>query len=186
MARYTLAFLVTLTLFGSTRAAHADFTTEVSGENSGKCVDVEGNSTADGANVIQWTCHSGANQQMNFRLVPPTTDTYTVVFQHSGKCLDVAGASLVAGANVQQWTCNNTSAQRFRVEQRGSNFALINVNSGKLSKSKVTLSRTWQISSRATISMPAINASRCPAIRRPARRPVHTSRASGARSSSGP
>jgi hypothetical protein len=38
--------------------------------HSGKCVDVNGSSTADGANVQQWTYLAGANQQ--WRLVPVT------------------------------------------------------------------------------------------------------------------
>ncbi|WP_432872002.1 RICIN domain-containing protein [Microbispora rosea] len=32
-------------------------------QNSGKCPDVASGSTADGANVIQYTCGGGANQQ---------------------------------------------------------------------------------------------------------------------------
>ena len=32
--------------------------------NSEKCVDIEGISTADSANVFQWTCIAGANNQM--------------------------------------------------------------------------------------------------------------------------
>jgi hypothetical protein len=31
--------------------------------NSGKCLDVDGSSAADGADVIQWTCHGGANKK---------------------------------------------------------------------------------------------------------------------------
>ncbi|MGW3230683.1 RICIN domain-containing protein [Kitasatospora sp. NPDC001095] len=55
---------------------HADFanttvtplagpaTHAVTSANSGKCLDVTGASTADGAQVVQWTCGSGrANQE---------------------------------------------------------------------------------------------------------------------------
>ncbi|TWE21350.1 RICIN domain-containing protein [Kitasatospora atroaurantiaca] len=34
---------------------------------SGKCLDVSGNSTADGAKLIQWPCGSGLNQQFERR-----------------------------------------------------------------------------------------------------------------------
>ena len=110
-------------------SAHADFTSAVSAAHSGQCLDVSGAGQADGANVIQWSCHGGANQQLQFRLITPTTDTYTVVFSHSGKCMDIASASTSAGANVQQWTCNGTAAQAFRLVARGADFALVNTNS---------------------------------------------------------
>ena len=34
---------------------------------SGKCLDVSGGSLDDGASIIQWQCHGGANQ--NWRLL---------------------------------------------------------------------------------------------------------------------
>jgi hypothetical protein len=36
---------------------------------SGLCVDVNGGSTADGARLLQWSCHSGTNQQWRFTAV---------------------------------------------------------------------------------------------------------------------
>ena len=113
-------------------SAYANFTSAVSGANSGLCLDVEGAATADRANIIQWTCHGGANQQINFRLVIPTQDTYTLVFAHSNKCVDVDGASTANGANIHQYTCNGTGAQSFRLVQRGANYALVNTNSNKV------------------------------------------------------
>ncbi len=35
-------------------------------ENSGKCMDVSSQSTADGANVQQYSCWGGANQEWSF------------------------------------------------------------------------------------------------------------------------
>jgi hypothetical protein len=32
---------------------------------SGKCMDIYGASTSNGAALIQWTCHGGTNQQFN-------------------------------------------------------------------------------------------------------------------------
>jgi hypothetical protein len=55
-------------------------------ELSGKCLDVSGASTADGAAVIQ------------------------LVAVHSGKCVDVSGVSTTPGALVHQWTCDPASA----------------------------------------------------------------------------
>ena len=110
-------------------SARADFNSAVSAVHSSQCLDVFGASQDDGANVIQWTCHGGANQQLQFRLIVPTTDTYTIEFAHSGKCMDISGASTSPGANVQQWTCNGSGAQAFRLVERGADYALINTSS---------------------------------------------------------
>src|SRR5262245_45510676 len=78
--------------------------------NSGLCLDVAGASTADGANVIQWTCHGGPNQQLRLQgwQGPPEGPQFTflMIAQHSQKCLDVAGASTANRAKVHQWTCH--------------------------------------------------------------------------------
>ncbi|KOV35944.1 hypothetical protein ADK60_07960 [Streptomyces sp. XY431] len=96
---------------------HADFThfgvtplagpatTPLTNTSSGKCLDVSGSSTADGAQVLQWTCGSGkANQE--WTLVPPAGGaTMQLVSANSGKCLDVSGSSTADGALAVQWTC---------------------------------------------------------------------------------
>jgi glycerate-2-kinase len=76
--------------------------------HSGKCLDIQGVSTADGAAVHQWTCHGGTNQQFTLRQV--AADDYQLVAVHSGKCVDVSGISTAAGALVHQWTCDSASA----------------------------------------------------------------------------
>ena len=78
-------------------------------QQTGKCLDINGVSTADGAAVIQWTCHSGTNQQFTLRKVTYAgndSHDYQLVARHSGKCVDVSGVSTAAGARVHQWTCN--------------------------------------------------------------------------------
>jgi hypothetical protein len=79
---------------------------------SGKCLGVNGVSTADGAAVQQWTCGSGANQQFTLRKVTYTgndSHDYQLVARHSGKCVDVAGISTAARVLIHQWTCNPAS-----------------------------------------------------------------------------
>ncbi len=93
--------------------ARADFTSDITGVGSGKCLDVEGNSQSDGANVIQWTCHGGANQSVFFRLVVPTVDTYELAFSHSGRCMTVTGTA--TGANIVQRACTGGTDQQFRL-----------------------------------------------------------------------
>src|SRR5262249_53566071 len=80
-------------------------------KHSGKCLDVAGASTTNGANVQQYTCHSGANQQW---AITEQADGYvTIRSKLSGKCLDVAGGSTSDHANVQQYTCHGGANQRW-------------------------------------------------------------------------
>jgi hypothetical protein len=76
-------------------------------QRSGKCLDVSGASTADGAVVIQWTCGGGTNQM--FTLKPVTalgnSKDYQLAAVHSGKCVDVSGISTEPRAKIHQWTC---------------------------------------------------------------------------------
>ncbi|MFI6930641.1 RICIN domain-containing protein [Streptomyces sp. NPDC050287] len=81
-------------------------------ELSGKCLDVSGASTADGAAVIQYTCNGATNQM--FTLNPVTalgnSKDYQLVAVHSGKCVDVSQISTATGAKIHQWTCDPASA----------------------------------------------------------------------------
>ena len=63
--------------------------------HSGKCLDVEGISLANGAPVIQWGYWGGGNQK--FRLDPVGDGMYRIMIEHTGKCLDVEGISTAKG-----------------------------------------------------------------------------------------
>ncbi len=76
----------------------------------GKCVDVNGSSTADGAKVQLWTCSGGTNQAW-------TRTGQTL--QSLGKCLNVNGGGTADGTIVQLWTCNSSSAQNWAVQPDG-------------------------------------------------------------------
>ena len=80
-------------------------------ELSGLCLDVAGQSTSDGAAVIQFDCHTGLNQQWSFTDVAGGADRLTV--RHSGKVLDVTGAVSTDGALLEQWTSNAGTNQQF-------------------------------------------------------------------------
>jgi type 1 glutamine amidotransferase len=84
---------------------------------SGKCVDVSGNSSADGARIQLWTCHGGANQQW-------TVDGSTL--KALNKCMDAAGTG--DGSAVRLWTCNGSANQRWTAATNGS---LVNAASNK-------------------------------------------------------
>jgi hypothetical protein len=56
----------------------------------------------------------------------------TLVRKGSGKCLDVNNASSSNGTKIQQWGCNGSTAQKFKLEDRGGgNYRLRNSNSNK-------------------------------------------------------
>ncbi|MFF5115152.1 ThuA domain-containing protein [Streptosporangium sp. NPDC000509] len=80
--------------------------------HSSKAADVEGQSTADGARVLQWTAGSGTNQQWRFTAAAGGAFTLTGV--QSGKCLDVNGGSTASGATIIQWTCHTAANQQWK------------------------------------------------------------------------
>ncbi|EOD66318.1 RICIN domain-containing protein [Amycolatopsis vancoresmycina] len=90
-------------------AAGAADTYTVVNQQTGKCLAVDGASTADGAAVVQQTCTDGtASQQFTLRKVTYGGNDprdYQLAARHCGKCVDVSGVSTTAGASVIQWTC---------------------------------------------------------------------------------
>lgn len=93
----------------------------ISGQQSGRCLDIKDWGTADGTPTQLWDCAGGWNQlwqQSNGTIVNPQT----------GKCLDVSGGSTANGARVQLWSCNGTGAQQWTANPNGT---LTNPQSGK-------------------------------------------------------
>ncbi|GLW09451.1 hypothetical protein Misp01_45800 [Microtetraspora sp. NBRC 13810] len=110
----------------------ARFTATLVARHSGRCLDVSGVSTADGAILHQWSCINGQpNQEWTF--VATSNGYYTLRASHSGKCLDVSGVSTADGAPVHQWTClNNQRNQEWRLAQKDNGyFSLVARHSGK-------------------------------------------------------
>jgi beta-glucosidase len=86
----------------------------------GLCLDLAGDSNADGAKVEIYTCNGTNGQQ--WTIEPDGT------IQVDGKCLDVAGGGTTNGTLVDLFTCNGSGAQGW-VPQAGG--ALLNPQSGK-------------------------------------------------------
>jgi type 1 glutamine amidotransferase len=86
---------------------------------TGKCVDVSGAGSADGAKIQLWTCNGGTNQQW-------TVSGSTL--RSLGKCMGVAGGSTANGAQVQLATCTGAGSQNWAA---GANGSLVNSQSGK-------------------------------------------------------
>jgi alpha-galactosidase len=73
------------------------------GEASGRCLDVNQASSANGSQMLIWDCHTGANQQ--FTQSGPELRVL-------GKCLDIP-VSATAGTRVQIWDCNGGTNQQW-------------------------------------------------------------------------
>ncbi|MFE9453939.1 RICIN domain-containing protein [Streptomyces sp. NPDC006739] len=97
--------------------------------NSGQLMDVYQNSTADGANVVQWPGNGGANQQ--WKIVPVSGQLFKIVNRNSGKVLDINSASHSRGAALQQYTDNGGNNQLWYFEPTGGGYLIRNFESGQ-------------------------------------------------------
>ncbi len=74
----------------------------------GKCMDIAGESTRAGAQIILWNCHGKANQKWQF------SSRDELVSGLAGQCADVPGGRLVPGNGLQTWECNRSAAQKWK------------------------------------------------------------------------
>ncbi|MFG2265691.1 arabinofuranosidase catalytic domain-containing protein [Streptomyces sp. NPDC048720] len=75
----------------------------------GRCLDIEGNATANGAKVELWDCNGVGGQKW----VQQTDGS--LLNPQSGRCLDSPGGATANGTRLQIWDCNGSAAQRFRL-----------------------------------------------------------------------
>ncbi|MGP3929443.1 glycoside hydrolase family 27 protein [Nonomuraea sp. KM88] len=87
--------------------------TRVQGVGSGRCLDVNGASQANGTQVVIWDCHQQNNQQW-------TSTTAGELRVYGNKCLDVNNAATADGTSVIIWDCNGQSNQQWRFNTDGS------------------------------------------------------------------
>lgn len=107
----------------------------IGNKNSGKYLDVEGASTADGANIQQYSKAAVDQQQWEFQ--DAGNGYYYIISKKSGKAVGVAGGSTgntADGANVIQWAKVATADdQKWKLEDAGNGyFYIVNKNSGKV------------------------------------------------------
>ncbi|GIP20625.1 cellulase family glycosylhydrolase [Paenibacillus sp. J22TS3] len=103
---------------------------KLTASHSGKNLEVAGGSTADGAQVQQWSDNGRAQQQ--WKVVDVGGGYYKLLAQSSGKALDVEGAYTHDGAKVQQWTDNGQPNQKWKITDVGGGYyKLISQSSGK-------------------------------------------------------
>jgi len=85
--------------------------------NSGKCLDVVNGSSENNAEVVQYTCGTGHNQQWNPQ--DAASGYVNLVARHSGKCLDVVSGSTADNAKVIQYTCGTGTNQQWQLQDAG-------------------------------------------------------------------
>ncbi|MFC5819273.1 pectinesterase family protein [Nonomuraea harbinensis] len=77
--------------------------------SSGKCVNVSGSATGNGALLAQVACVASAGAQQ-FRVVAQN-GAYGLVNVNSGRCVDVPNYSTDTGVQLWQWTCGASGNQ---------------------------------------------------------------------------
>lgn len=98
--------------------------------NSQKALGVNGDSTADGANVLQWTDNGKTSQQ--WVITKEDGDGYKIMNVNANKALDVDNNSVADGGNVLIWRDNGQANQRWFIQSTGDGYYTIeNLNSAK-------------------------------------------------------
>src|SRR4051794_33374890 len=85
---------------------------ELVGGQSGRCLDVTGQSTANGAQAQLWDCSGNANQRWTY-----TSGKQLQVY--GNKCLDASNQGTANGTNVIIWDCNGRANQQWNLNADG-------------------------------------------------------------------
>ncbi|MGI5189946.1 RICIN domain-containing protein [Promicromonospora sp. CA-289599] len=86
--------------------------TQIVGAPSGRCMEVPGSSTSNGAQTQLWDCTGGANQSWTY-----TPNKQLVV--HGNKCLDASGQGTSNGTATVIWDCNGQANQQWNLNPNG-------------------------------------------------------------------
>ncbi|WP_432837297.1 RICIN domain-containing protein [Dactylosporangium sp. CA-092794] len=79
-----------------------------------RCLDVNGASKDNGAQILIWDCNGGANQV--WRLVRDG-DGYRLLSLNSNKCIGIDNGNPAPGAVARQWDCDGSTNQRWQFQQ---------------------------------------------------------------------
>ncbi len=114
----------------SSGAAIANGTYVIEARSSGKVLAVENNSTANGANVVQWEYTGQPNQ--HWQVTSVGDGYYSIRAEHSNAALDIAGPTSADGANIIQNAYMGDQNQRWAFQSAGDNYyGIISQYSGK-------------------------------------------------------
>ncbi|WP_405087891.1 glycoside hydrolase family 27 protein [Microbispora sp. NBC_01389] len=82
------------------------------GVASGRCLDVNGASQSNGAQVLIWDCNGQNNQKW-------ASTSASELRVYGNKCLDVNNAGTADGSSVIIWDCNGQNNQKWRLNSDG-------------------------------------------------------------------
>ncbi|MCI0690000.1 MAG: RICIN domain-containing protein, partial [Sporichthyaceae bacterium] len=85
------------------------------GWGSGRCLTVEGNSSANGARIIIYDCATASNFLWSYTAAKELRVTTGGVV----KCLDAAGSGTGDGTDIQSYACNGSMAQKWTLRSDG-------------------------------------------------------------------
>lgn len=123
-------FEIVVTGNGNTGSSIANGIYKFVNNGTGKVLDVQSASTANGGNVQLWSDTGAANQR--WQVTSVNNGQYRIEAIHSGLALDVTGASAANGVNIQQWAYGGGTNQRWLIEPvSNGNYRVISVHSGK-------------------------------------------------------
>ncbi|MEU4215762.1 arabinofuranosidase catalytic domain-containing protein [Actinoplanes sp. NPDC026623] len=105
---------------GAASAAVVGTPTRITGAQSGRCLDIPGSSTANGAQAQLNDCTGAANQSWTYT----STQQLTV---YGNKCLDASGRGTSNGTAVVIWDCNGQTNQQWTINGDGT---IVGVQSG--------------------------------------------------------
>jgi hypothetical protein len=109
----------------------AGFSSTMVNKGGGLCMDENDWTTVSAAQLQQYTCNSGTNQQFTFAATSSGSSTYFIHPMTPDYCLDVSGASSASGAAIDQYPCNYNSNEQFTLSVvSGDVYQVVAKNSG--------------------------------------------------------
>ncbi|MGM0452350.1 MAG: alpha/beta fold hydrolase [Thermodesulfobacteriota bacterium] len=123
----------------------ADGYYKITARHSGKALDVQYGSTANGADIIQYSENGGDNQIWLLQY-DPDADAYLVMAKHSEKCLDVRYGATSNGTDACQWDWNDQENQKWEIDDLGDGYYKLTArHSGK--SLEVSAGSYWNVAS---------------------------------------
>jgi poly(3-hydroxybutyrate) depolymerase len=86
--------------------------TMIVGQQSGRCLDINGGSMTNGIQAQLWDCNGGSNQRWTY-----TSSKQLMVY--GNKCLDAYGKGTSNGTAVVIWDCNGGTNQQWNINSNG-------------------------------------------------------------------
>ncbi len=94
-----LFYLVSL---GEAQTLDPEVYYQLRARHSGKCLDVVGQSSVNGAELQQWDCNANPQANQLWTIQPTGSGTYRLVSALSAKCVDIPFGSTANGVLTQQ------------------------------------------------------------------------------------